>query len=169
MGRAGWGAEKPDVNLVLDIQYGDEVCGNHGLPDRAQMEKWVKAAIGDGMDGAQLTVRIVGLGESRELNEKYRGKAGATNVLSFPFEQPEWMRPPLLGDLVICADLVKQEAEEQGKSMESHWAHLVIHGVLHLRGFDHETGEQAARMEGREQSVMAGLGYPDPYAANPAA
>ncbi len=152
--------------VVVDLQYGDEVRNPHELPDAARIQAWVEAAVDGSAAGAQLTVRIVGEGESRRLNETYRGRKGATNVLSFPFERPEWMDPPLLGDVVICAGRVEEEAREQGKRLESHWAHLVIHGVLHLQGYDHEAGEEAARMEARERELMAGLGFPDPYAGD---
>ena len=154
------------MNLVLDVQYAEDVRKTESLPTKAQIKKWAVTSLVDSMDSAQLTVRIAGRQESQELNEKYRHKKGPTNVLSFPFEQPDWLQPPLLGDLVICADLVVQEAREQGKVVENHWAHLVMHGVLHLLGFDHETTEQAAVMEGRERVIMARLGYPDPYAEN---
>ncbi len=150
--------------LELDVQYTDDVRGMENLPTKAQIKKWVNASLADSIGSAQLTVRITGVQESRHLNEKYRYGKGPTNVLSFPFEQPDWLQPPLLGDLVICADLVAQEAREQGKTNEAHWTHLVVHGVLHLLGLDHETRTQAVVMEEQERVIMAQLGYPDPYA-----
>ena len=159
-------ARMSDSAVLVDLQYGDEIRTTQGLPDKGQLEKWIAAAMENvPRGGVQLTVRIVGTQEGGRLNETYRGKKGPTNVLSFPFEHPGWMEPPLLGDVVICAGRVEEEAREQGKTLESHWAHLVIHGVLHLQGYDHETEQQAAEMEGRERVVMAGLGYADPYAA----
>jgi len=152
--------------LVLDVQYADDVRKSENLPTKAQIKKWIIACLVNSMSSAQLTVRIAGMQESQRLNEKYRHKKGPTNVLSFPFEQPDWLQPPLLGDLVICADLVAQEAKEQGKVIEAHWAHLVIHGVVHLLGYDHETTEQARVMEDQERVIMVRLGYLDPYTDN---
>ena len=97
------------------------------------------------------------------LNRDYRGKDCPTNVLSFPMELPEEFNMPMLGDLVICAPVVAREAEEQGKSPESHWAHMVVHGVLHLQGYDHQNSAEAEEMESLERRILAGLGYPDPY------
>lgn len=112
---------------------------------------------------AQLTVRIVGVVEATALNQDYRQSQGPTNVLSFPFDEPFQCQPPLLGDIVICAPRVADEARQQGKSELAHWAHLVVHGVLHLLGYDHLDDEQAEVMEGLEVVVLAQLGYPDPY------
>ncbi len=101
--------------------------------------------------------------EGRELNQQYRGKDYATNVLSFPFEAPPGVDLGLLGDLVICAGVVEREAREQNKSREAHWAHLVIHGMLHLQGYDHQEPDEAETMENLEVHLLAELGFPDPY------
>jgi probable rRNA maturation factor len=153
------------MQLELDVQYaldeGDEAAAR--LPAVEAAEGWVRAALDGRRESAQLVLRIVGEGESRELNECYRDRQGPTNVLSFVFEQPELLEPPLLGDIVVCAPLVEREAEEQGKTVEAHWAHLVVHGVLHLIGYDHEEESEALIMEGLEREILAGLGFPDPY------
>jgi probable rRNA maturation factor len=126
------------------------------IPSRKQIRQWIRA-LGSG-DG-EITVRFVDTQEGCELNQAWRGKAYATNVLSFPYET----RPVLMGDLVLCWPVVQREALEQGKTVEAHCAHLVIHGLLHLCGHDHEDETQAAEMEGIEQDAMTKLGYPDPY------
>lgn len=106
-----------------------------------------------------MTVRFVDAVAGRDLNARYRGKDYATNVLSFPYSPP----PALDGDLVVCADVVRREAREQGKAPEAHFVHLIVHGMLHLQGFDHENEADAARMEERETAILARLGYPNPY------
>ncbi len=136
------------------------------VPPPEQLERWVGAALegaGYPPGRVELTIRVVEPEESAELNATYRHKAGPTNVLSFPFENPPGVSLPLLGDLVICAALVERQAAEQGKPSEAHWAHLVIHGTLHLLGYDHEEPGQRERMETLEISIMAGLGYDNPY------
>jgi len=147
---------------VVDVQYAAEDAS--GLPAPQAIESWVAAALDRRGAGAQLTVRIVGEAEGRALNQRYRGCTGPTNVLSFPFEHPDRLQPPLLGDIVLCAPVVQREAAAQGKAPESHWAHLVVHGVLHLLGHDHEEEGEAAAMEGLETDILATLGFPDPYA-----
>lgn len=127
-----------------------------GVPSPARLRQWVRAALGDA--AGELTVRIVGSRESRVLNQRYRGKDKPTNVLSFPYGEPG-----ALGDLVICAPVVNREAREQGKSPAAHWAHMVVHGVLHLRGFDHIQKAQARVMESTERAILARLSFPDPY------
>ena len=145
--------------LNLSVQY---VCNTTGLPLRPQIRAWVRAALDvDGPRGGQITVRIVDADEGQALNRDYRGKDYATNVLSFPYDTD----PIVCGDLVICAPLVEREAREQGKPLNAHYAHLVVHGLLHLQGYDHETGEQdAIEMESRERIVLQSLGFDDPYA-----
>ncbi|MDQ2694089.1 MAG: rRNA maturation RNase YbeY [Pseudomonadota bacterium] len=134
-----------------------------GLPAAAAIRRWAAAALnGTGRRG-EITVRIVDAGESAALNETYRRKAGPTNVLSFPFAAPPGVKSRLLGDIVLCAPLVAAEAAAQGKTAEAHWAHLVVHGVLHLLGYDHQHDTEAAAMEAEETRILAGLGYPDPY------
>lgn len=151
--------------LDLDLQVATE---DPDHPTLKQFALWVKAALGGQRDRAALTIRLVDPEESRALNRQYRGSDRPTNVLSFPFEPPPGIDPEdpihdLLGDLVICSALVRQEASAQGKALEAHWAHLVIHGVLHLLGYDHETPEQAAVMEGLETELLSALGFPPPY------
>jgi probable rRNA maturation factor len=135
------------------------------LPTDDDFCRWVEAALAGVREEAELTVRLVDETESAHLNETYRHHRGPTNVLSFPFEAPPGIPvPPLLGDLVICAPVVAREAAEQGKSLEAHWAHMVVHGTLHLLGYDHIDEQQALAMEGLEVDLLAGLGIPNPYA-----
>ncbi len=144
--------------LNLSVQY---VCNKTGLPLRPQIRAWARAALNvDGMRGGQITIRFVDSEEGQSLNRNYRGKDYATNVLSFPYET----EPVICGDLVICAPVVEREAAEQSKSLEAHFAHLIVHGMLHLQGYDHETGKKEAHlMENRECAVLRSLGYADPY------
>ena len=131
-----------------------------GLPRKSQVRTWARAAAHAASNGGQITVRFVDDAEGRRLNRDYRARDYATNVLSFPYQQ----QPRLCGDLVLCAPVVAREATAQGKSLEAHCAHLIVHGVLHLQGHDHEAGEMEAReMEDHERRVLAALGYPDPY------
>ena len=131
-------------------------------PAPASFRRWAAAALGARRRPVELSIRVVGESESRRLNARYRGRSYPTNVLSFPCEAPALSAPPL-GDLVICARVVAREAKAQGKTPEAHWAHMVVHGVLHLLGYDHERARDAARMEARETAILARLGYPDPY------
>jgi probable rRNA maturation factor len=144
--------------LNLSVQY---ACNTDGVPSRPQFRAWARAALNaDGMRGGQITLRLVEAEEGQSLNRDYRGKDYATNVLSFPYE----IEPVVIGDLAICHPVVAREAAEQGKTLEAHYAHLVVHGVLHLQGYDHETGEaDAARMEDKEREILASLGFADPY------
>jgi probable rRNA maturation factor len=146
--------------IDLDLQI---VAEASDLPSEADILRWVAAAVGDAMAEAQLTVRITDEAEIRELNATYRGKDYATNVLSFPFEAPPGVDIPLLGDIVVCAAVVAREAAEQGKPLQAHWAHMVIHGTLHLLGFDHIEEADAEEMEGLEIALLADLGYANPY------
>jgi probable rRNA maturation factor len=135
------------------------------VPTPAEVRKWARAALTANVRG-ELTVRIVGERESAELNARYRGKAGPTNVLSFRAESPDvGSKEELLpyGDVVICAAVVGREAREQGKALAAHWAHMVVHGALHLQGYDHENRRDAGIMEARERAVLDDLGFPDPY------
>ena len=135
-------------------------------PSAKRMALWAAAAAGAKGCHAELAIRLVGKRESRRLNAHWRGKDYATNVLSFPVEGlPPVIRPRPLGDLVICAPVVAAEALEQGKTQSAHWAHMVVHGVLHLLGHDHEQDAEAVRMERLERRILARLGFPDPYAA----
>jgi probable rRNA maturation factor len=143
----------------LDLQLTDAV---RAVPARDQFEQWIRAALEEDAPN-ELAIRIVDEEEGRALNLQYRDRDYATNVLSFPFEAPEGVPIDYLGDLVICAPVVEREAVEQGKSPESHWAHMVVHGVLHLQGYDHIEKGEADEMETLEKAIMARLGYPDPY------
>lgn len=138
-----------------------------GLPDDATIARWVEAALAGVRPDAALGMRIVDAAEGAELNARYRRREGPTNVLSFPADPadlPPGVGLDLLGDLVLCAPVVAEEARAQGKPVVAHWAHLVVHGVLHLLGYDHEEDAQAERMETREREVLAALGIADPYA-----
>jgi probable rRNA maturation factor len=147
---------------TIDLQLATE---HEHCPTLSQLSKWVDATLAatEVIPTSELTIRIVDKEESRTLNHQYRGFDKATNVLSFPFEAPPGIELNLLGDLVICAPLVEKEASEQGKSQIAHWAHLVIHGTLHLLGYDHIEDDEAKIMESLEQAIMSSLDYPDPY------
>ena len=141
--------------LRLSVQYPG---GRDGAPTRPQVRRWVRAACSK---PAEVTVRFVDANEGQALNHQYRDKDCATNVLSFPYESGE----RICGDLILCLPVVEREAGEQGKPPEAHFAHMVVHGMLHLQGYDHETGsDDAERMEAVEREILADLGYPDPYA-----
>jgi probable rRNA maturation factor len=137
------------------------------VPAPPSFRRWIAAALSDaGLRGrAELSIRVVGLREGRALNRQYRGKDYATNVLSFPVELPRGVASPLLGDLVICAPVVAREAREQHKAPRDHYAHLTVHGVLHLLGFGHQNERDATRMETLETRILATLGIADPYTA----
>ncbi|MBI4987075.1 MAG: rRNA maturation RNase YbeY [Rhodocyclales bacterium] len=140
--------------LSLSVQY---ACNDAALPSRPQVRRWVRASC---ERSAQVTVRFVDAAESRSLNAAYRGKDYATNVLSFPYA----LEPVVSGDLAVCLPVVLQEAAAQGKTTAAHFAHMIVHGMLHLQGYDHETGaEDAVRMEAKERAILGRLGYPDPY------
>jgi len=128
-------------------------------PGPVSLRRWARLAAG-GHNG-ELGIRVVGASESRALNERWRGKAGPTNVLSFPAAPA--VRDKVIGDIVVCAPVVAREAREQGKALSAHWAHMIIHGTLHLLGFDHVHKADARRMEGRERALLARIGIADPY------
>ena len=144
----------------VEVQVADP---GPSVPSESCFSEWAEAAAMELNGAFELSIRIVGRQESGRLNERYRDCRGPTNVLAFPADLPEDVGLPLLGDLVICRQVVEREAAEQGKSTEAHWAHMVVHGTLHLLGYDHVTADEAARMEAREVQILAGLGYPDPY------
>ncbi|AEY00998.1 hypothetical protein GU3_06210 [Oceanimonas sp. GK1] len=149
------------MTLWLDLQLAcDEAPG---LPAEQDVERWLAAALEGERDEAEVTVRLVDEAESQALNRDYRGKDNPTNVLSFPFEAPPGVALPLLGDLVICRQVVEREAAEQNKPLQAHWAHMVVHGCLHLLGFDHIKDDEAEAMEAREIAILAGLGMDNPY------
>ena len=148
------------MSIELCLQNASSV---QDIPDQSEFELWLHTALQD-MSDTVLTIRIVDEDESADLNQQYRQKAGATNVLSFPADLPAEVELPLLGDLVICAPLVQSEASGQGKPVLAHWAHLVIHGTLHLLGYDHIEAAEAEEMERLETSLLNQLGFADPYA-----
>ena len=147
--------------MIIDLQIACEQ--ESGLPTAQQIEQWATAAVQPQSDEVEMTVRIVDEAESHELNLNYRGKDRPTNVLSFPFECPDEVELPLLGDLVICRQVVEREAQEQDKPVMAHWAHMVVHGSLHLLGYDHIEDDEAEEMESLETQIMTGLGFADPY------
>jgi probable rRNA maturation factor len=150
--------------LELGLSY---AAPRRGVPSAASFRRWVEAALAGARHRtpAELSIRIVGAGEGRALNRRYRGKDYATNVLSFPAELPPAVATPLLGDIVICAPVLAREARAQGKAPRDHYAHLTVHGVLHLLGHDHLNATDAERMEALETRVLAALGIADPYRA----
>ncbi|CAD2265740.1 Endoribonuclease YbeY [Stutzerimonas stutzeri] len=147
--------------IELDLQ-----CASTGAaPAAADLQRWCELALRQRSGDSELTIRLVDEEEGRELNRTWRQKDYATNVLSFPADVPdEFLDIPLLGDLVICVPVVEREAAEQGKALDAHWAHLVIHGCLHLLGYDHIEDAEAEEMEALERQLLAELGHPDPYA-----
>ena len=149
--------------IFVDLQIATENI--EGLPTEEQIAQWATAAVQPEGGEVEMTVRIVDEAESHELNLTYRGKDRPTNVLSFPFECPDQVELPLLGDLVICRQVVEREAAEQEKPLMSHWAHMVVHGSLHLLGYDHIEDNEAEEMESLETQIMQGLGFDDPYLA----
>ena len=150
--------------LELDLQIASDASK---LPSEAQFRAWCEIGLRQRTADSELTIRLVDEAEGRELNHTWRHKDYATNVLSFPAEIPDGILDiPLLGDLVICVPVVEREAAEQGKALEAHWAHLVIHGCLHLLGYDHIEEDEALEMEDLERQLLAELGHPDPYAGD---
>ena len=146
-------------SIEVDLQ---NACDSDAVPAETELRQWAGAAwLGNGE--TEITLRVVDETESAGLNNRYRGKDYPTNVLSFPFEVPDGLELDLLGDLVICADVVKREAEEQGKTLQAHWAQMVIHGMLHLQGYDHQNDQEAEIMESLEVRLLGELGFPDPY------
>ncbi len=149
---------------VIDLQV---ACTPTKLPTKEQFQLWVDTALAEVSSnpnqGFELTIRLVNNEESQQLNKQYRGKDKPTNVLSFPFEVPDGIELNLLGDLIICIEVMKQEAQEQNKALFEHWAHLVIHGCLHLVGFDHISDSEALEMESIEISILKKLGISNPY------
>ena len=150
-------------SIFVNLQIATENI--EGLPTEEQIVQWATAAVKPEGDEVEMTVRIVDETESHELNLTYRGKDRPTNVLSFPFECPDEVELPLLGDLVICRQVVEREAAEQEKPLMAHWAHMVVHGSLHLLGYDHIEDDEAEEMESLETQIMQGLGFDDPYLA----
>ncbi len=167
-------AREPVQSEPVDI--GIQRCVRSGAPGDVRIRRWARAALGARGSGRELAVRLVGSAEGRRLNAAWRGKDYATNVLSFPAPRmgrraargaacgpARGVARAALGDLVICVPVVRREAREQGKSLDAHWAHMVVHGSLHLLGYDHERAADARRMERRERRVLATLGFDNPY------
>ena len=152
---SGTPSRKPSraPELALTVQYGTR---SGKLPSRTQLRRWARAAL---RRKASIALRIIGAREARSLNRRFRGRDYATNVLTFVYRD----RRPLEGDIAICAPVVAREARERGVSCDAHYAHLAVHGVLHLQGYDHERRHDAQRMERLETRILAGLGYADPY------
>lgn len=149
------------MGATIDLQYASD---EPDLPDYKILVKWVDAVLEyNSVADKELTIRLVDTAEAQQLNLKWRQRNNPTNVLSFSFECPPEVNIPLLGDIVICAPLVATEAAEQYKNLYAHWAHLVIHGVLHLLGYDHIEEQQAQVMENIEVKILANLNYPNPY------
>jgi probable rRNA maturation factor len=146
----------PTKRLNLSVQY---ACNREGLPLRTDFVRWARAAL---VGGGEITIRLVDADEGQALNKEYRGKDYATNVLSFPYDS----EPVVMGDLVICPSVVAREAAEQNKALAAHYAHLTVHGMLHLQGWDHENDADAQAMEDEEREILAAMGYPDPYLGN---
>lgn len=144
----------------LDIQIATQASD---YPSQQQFQAWVDAVLTESSEDSEIVIRLVDDTESAELNQQYRQKAGPTNILSFPFEAPEGMEMELLGDLLICAPLIAREAAEQGKAVNHHWAHITIHGVLHLLGYDHVDDDEAEQMEALEIKILSKLNIANPY------
>jgi probable rRNA maturation factor len=141
------------------------VIASKSLPTTAKFKRWATTALKEKIPEAELTIRIVDKTEMTELNHTYRQKNKPTNVLSFPFEMPEELteETPILGDIIICAEVIEEEAMTQKKSLEAHWAHMVVHGTLHLLGYDHEQDQDADIMEAEEIKILQALGFNNPY------
>lgn len=147
------------MTIITDVQH----AADGDVPSNDQFQRWVEAALLQVEEDCELSIRLVESEESDQLNSTYRGKEGPTNVLSFPFDSPVPMDARLLGDLIICVPIVEKEAKEQGKILEHHWAHLVVHGCLHLLGYDHIEDDEAEVMEELERNILQTLDIDNPY------
>lgn len=147
------------MNVIVDVQQVVEA----DVPTEQQFHLWASTALAEIAEDCELSIRLVSEAESAELNSTYRGKDTPTNVLSFPFESPVPLTPRLLGDLVLCVAVVEREATEQNKTLEAHWAHLLVHGCLHLLGYDHLEDDEAEQMEALEVQILQQLGIENPY------
>ncbi|MEP5566590.1 MAG: rRNA maturation RNase YbeY [Halioglobus sp.] len=148
------------MNLQVDIQC----ASGESAPDEEDIRSWIKAALaGRRSTDTEISLRLVDIEEMTTLNQGFRNKSGPTNVLSFPSDLPPELELPLLGDIVICAPVVREEAQTQQKSLQAHWAHMTIHGTLHLLGYDHIEEDEALAMEALETEILTSLNYPCPY------
>ncbi|MCB2427713.1 rRNA maturation RNase YbeY [Methylophaga pinxianii] len=147
------------MNVIIDLQQATDA----DVPSEQQFQLWASAALEKVNEDCELSIRLVDEAESAELNNDYRGKNVPTNVLSFPFESPVPLEPMLLGDLVLCVPVVEREAVEQHKTLDDHWAHLIVHGCLHLLGYDHIEDDEAEEMEALEIRILAKLDIKNPY------
>ncbi len=148
------------MSIDLELQIATKI---KTLPHPAQFREWISITLWNRLDTAELTIRIVDEEEGTLLNQQYRNKSGPTNVLSFPYDPQPGIASRLLGDIVICAPVVEREALDQNKPFIEHWAHMVIHGTLHLLGYNHEVTEEAIEMEALETELLLQLGFPPPY------
>jgi probable rRNA maturation factor len=153
------------MSLTVDIQC----ASGEPVPSEDDLRSWIAAALASQKirGETEISVRLVDIREMAGLNQAYRGKPGPTNVLSFPADLPAELELPLLGDIVICAPVVREEAQAQHKALAAHWAHMAVHGTLHLLGYDHIEENEALAMEALETAILAGLHYPCPYQDNP--
>jgi probable rRNA maturation factor len=147
------------MTVVIDLQ----IAYKGDVPEADKFQQWATSALQEVTQDCELSIRLVNEAESTELNSTYRGKSGPTNVLSFPFDSPVPMEPKLLGDLIICVPVVNREALEQNKPVDHHWAHLTVHGCLHLLGYDHIEDGEAQEMESKEVIILQSLAIEDPY------
>ena len=150
------------MSSTVEVQH---ACAAPGVPPSAKLVQWAETALDGRSEDAQMTVRVVGEAEGAALNKRYRGATGATNVLAFAFDAPELPSVRILGDVVVCAPVAAREARQHSKRLDAHWAHLVVHGTLHLLGYDHDEPDSAQEMERLERAILDELGYPDPYTA----
>lgn len=148
------------MSVTLDYQLATSATD---LPSQEQVQQWLNHVLPQFQPESEITIRIVDVEESQSLNHEYRGKNKPTNVLSFPFEAPAHIELPLLGDLIICAQVVQQEAQEQNKTAQAHWCHMILHGSLHLLGYDHIEESEAEEMEQLEIDLLKELGFNNPY------
>jgi probable rRNA maturation factor len=153
------------MSLTVDIQC----ASGEPVPSEDDLRRWIAAALASRTtrDDTEISVRLVDIPEMAGLNRAYRGKPGPTNVLSFPADLPAELALPLLGDIVICAPVVREEAQSQHKALAAHWAHMAVHGTLHLLGYDHIEERDALAMEALESAILADLSYPCPYQSRP--
>ncbi len=151
------------MTAKINVEY---VSNASELPAEAMIAHWAQAALEGHERYVEVGVRIVDESEIIELNQRFRKRAEPTNVLSFPFEDPPGTQTDVLGDVVVCAPIVSSQAQTEGKPLSAHWAHMIVHGIMHLRGYDHESPEEANAMEHMETRILEGLGFPDPYASS---